>query len=48
MYELFTLDPSVSKKFPKFASPRLYLDIFFQIYGWDSLLHLKLFVGYQL
>ncbi len=30
---LFGQDQSVSKKFPMLASPRLYLDIFFQIYG---------------
>ncbi len=33
IYELFTQDPSVSERFPMLASPRLYLDIFFQIYG---------------
>jgi hypothetical protein len=33
IYELFGLDQSVSKKFPTLARPRLYLDIFFQIYG---------------
>ncbi len=33
IYELFTQDPTVSKEFPKLASPRLYLDIFFQIYA---------------
>ncbi len=32
IYELFRWDTSVSKKFPMVASPRLYLDIFFQIY----------------
>ncbi len=32
IYELFAQDPSVSKKFPTLASPRLYLDIFFHIY----------------
>jgi hypothetical protein len=33
IYELFGLNQSVSKKFPTLASTRLYLDIFFQIYG---------------
>ncbi len=33
IYELFRLEQSVSKKFPMLASPRMYLDIFFQIYG---------------
>ncbi len=37
IYELFAYDQSVScivsKTFPTQASPRLYLDIFFQIYG---------------
>ncbi len=33
IYEFFTLDPTVFKQFPMLASPRLYLDIFFQIYG---------------
>jgi hypothetical protein len=32
-YELFLLDPTVSEEFPMVASPRLYLVIFFQIYG---------------
>ena len=32
IYELFVKVPTVSKKFPTLASPRLYLDIFFQIY----------------
>jgi hypothetical protein len=29
----FKKDPTVSKEFPMLASPRLYLDIFFQIYA---------------
>ncbi len=33
IYELFAKDRSVSKKFPAPASPRLYLVIFFPIYG---------------
>ena len=37
IYELFAKDPSVSKKFLTLASPRLYLDIFFQIYGSELL-----------
>ncbi len=32
---LFWQETSVSKKFPTLASPRLYLVIFFQIYGCD-------------
>ncbi len=33
IYELFAQDPTVSKEFPMLASPRLYLDIFFQNYA---------------
>jgi hypothetical protein len=33
IYELFRYETSVSKKFHMLASPRLYLGIFFQIYG---------------
>jgi hypothetical protein len=38
IYESFAKDPTVSKEFPTLASPRLYLDIFFQIYAeyWPS------------
>jgi hypothetical protein len=36
IYELFSEDPTVSKEFPMLASPRLYLVIFFQIYGRDT------------
>ncbi len=30
------MDTSVSKKFPTLASPRLYLVVFFQIYGCNN------------
>ncbi len=36
IYELFGLNESVSKKFPMLASSRLYLVIFFQIYGFAT------------
>jgi len=37
IYELFAKDPTVSKEFPMLTSPRLYLDIFFQIYDYSPL-----------
>jgi hypothetical protein len=50
IYELFVQDPTVFKKFPMLASPRLYLDIFFQIYGvqwiWQLPAALAQWVGY--
>ncbi len=40
IYELFGKDTLFSMKVPMLASPRLYLDLFFQIYG------LALFIVY--